>query len=86
MARSAFCPFSIGPRGCIGKALAYRIMRLTLARIIFTYEMRVAKGTSLGKVSAAALQCGITEGDFATKDVFTSHNKGPIVEFKQRVS
>ena len=43
-ASSAFCAFSIGPRGCIGKNLAYVEMTITLARTIFMYDMRKAVG------------------------------------------
>ncbi|KAK6062962.1 cytochrome P450 [Seiridium cupressi] len=38
----AMQPFSTGPRNCIGKNLAYAEMRLILARIIFSFDLRLA--------------------------------------------
>jgi cytochrome P450 len=35
-------PFSVGPRNCIGRNLAYAEMRLILARIIFSFDLRLA--------------------------------------------
>ncbi|GAP90439.1 putative cytochrome p450 [Rosellinia necatrix] len=40
--RDAFEPFSVGPRNCIGKNLAYAEMRLILAKIIFSFDMEIA--------------------------------------------
>ncbi|TGJ86238.1 hypothetical protein E0Z10_g2557 [Xylaria hypoxylon] len=39
----AFQPFSAGPRDCIGKNLAYAEMRLILAKIIFSFDIKVAE-------------------------------------------
>ncbi|KAI0409101.1 trichothecene C-15 hydroxylase [Xylaria palmicola] len=41
--RDAFEPFSVGPRNCIGKNLAYAEMRLILARIIFSFDIKIAE-------------------------------------------
>lgn len=41
-ALDAMQPFSLGPRNCIGKNLAYAEMRLILAKIIFNFDMRIA--------------------------------------------
>lgn len=35
-------PFSVGPRNCIGRNLAYAEMRLILAKIIYNFDMRLA--------------------------------------------
>ncbi|RPB27261.1 cytochrome P450 [Terfezia boudieri ATCC MYA-4762] len=37
-ARNAFAPFSIGPRNCIGRSLAYLELTLTLARTVWMYD------------------------------------------------
>lgn len=37
-------PFSIGPRSCIGKALAWAEMRVIVARIVWAFDIE-AKGT-----------------------------------------
>ncbi|TDZ68276.1 Trichothecene C-15 hydroxylase [Colletotrichum trifolii] len=40
--REAFQPFSVGPKGCIGKNLAYAEMRLILARMVWSFDMSIA--------------------------------------------
>lgn len=35
-------PFSMGPRGCIGKDLSYMEMRLVIARMIYSYDLKFA--------------------------------------------
>ncbi|KAK2016962.1 isotrichodermin C-15 hydroxylase [Colletotrichum eremochloae] len=40
----ALQPFSIGPRNCLGKNLAYAEMRLVLARIIYDFDIELAEG------------------------------------------
>ena len=42
VAKSAFTPFSVGPRACIGKNLAYAELLLALARTLFLYDIRLA--------------------------------------------
>ncbi|KAJ5724265.1 hypothetical protein N7488_002300 [Penicillium malachiteum] len=73
--RHAFCPFSIGPRGCIGKSMAFMEMRLTLARLVFLFDMTLAdrEGEDAG-------------GHLALVDHFTSAKNGPNVEFQKRIS
>ncbi|KAK8022078.1 cytochrome P450 [Apiospora rasikravindrae] len=39
----AMQPFSLGPRNCIGKNLAYAEMRLILAKIVYNFDMRIAE-------------------------------------------
>ncbi|KAK8061106.1 hypothetical protein PG997_015327 [Apiospora hydei] len=41
-ALDAMQPFSLGPRNCIGKNLAYAEMRLILAKIVYHFDMRIA--------------------------------------------
>ncbi|CAG7932528.1 unnamed protein product [Penicillium olsonii] len=72
-ARHAFCPFSIGPRGCIGKSMAFMEMRLTLARLVFLFDMSLAdrQGEDAG-------------GHLALTDHFTSAKNGPNVVFRRK--
>ncbi|KAL2193015.1 cytochrome P450 monooxygenase [Corynascus similis CBS 632.67] len=43
---AAFQPFSVGPRNCIGKNLAYVEMRVILARLIWNYDLALADAAS----------------------------------------
>ncbi|PGG99084.1 hypothetical protein AJ80_09416 [Polytolypa hystricis UAMH7299] len=74
VARRAFCPFSIGPRGCIGKGMALMELRLTLARVMFLFDVEFADSTGEDE-----------RGNFALVDHFTSQKNGPYVVFKKRV-
>lgn len=38
---AVFQPFSVGPRNCIGKNLAYAEMRLILARLLFDFDLEL---------------------------------------------
>lgn len=79
LAQSAFCPFSIGPRGCIGKGIAYLELSVALARVLWLYEMRLVpeKGErGIGK--------GEEEEEYKLIDCFVAHKDGPVVEFKVR--
>ncbi|KAJ4289927.1 hypothetical protein N0V88_006724 [Collariella sp. IMI 366227] len=77
VAQSAFCPFSIGPRGCIGKGLAYVEMSITIARVLFMYDVRRAAGV-VDPVGEEKV------GEFQMVDIFTSLKNGPMVEFRRR--
>ncbi|KAJ5951306.1 Cytochrome P450 E-class group I [Penicillium vulpinum] len=37
--KTAFQPFSFGPRNCLGKNLAYHEMRLILAKVLYNFEL-----------------------------------------------
>ena len=40
----AFEPFSLGRHKCIGQKLAWAIMRLTLAKLLFTFDLSLVEG------------------------------------------
>ena len=40
---SAFNPFSLGPRRCLGRSLAYLEMRLILAHLIWTFDFEATE-------------------------------------------
>ena len=84
LAQSAFCPFSIGPRGCIGKGLAYVEMTNTLARTMYLYDMRKAVGIVDPGEGKPGNEWGRHRpGEFQLVDTFTSAKNGPMVEFRK---
>ncbi|KAI0140025.1 cytochrome P450 [Hypoxylon sp. NC0597] len=86
LARAAFTPFSVGPRSCAGKPLAYTEISLTLARTLWYFDFELAPGP-LGKVGGGTL--GRTDGrgredEFQIQDVFGAYNDGPYLVFRPR--
>ncbi|CAG8981222.1 hypothetical protein HYALB_00013870, partial [Hymenoscyphus albidus] len=75
-AQSAFCAFSIGPRSCIGKNMAYMELTLALARVLFLFDFE--SGGELG------------EGKFGGEDIwdiqdqFIALKEGPMIKFTER--
>jgi cytochrome P450 len=83
-AHSAFCPFSVGPRGCIGKGLAYHEMTTTLARTLYLYDMRRAVGVKDPGEGRPQLGWGRhRESEYQLIDTFTSARDGPMIEFRR---
>lgn len=74
-ARRAFCPFSIGTRGCIGKTMAYNELSIALGRLCWLYEFR--------RFEQDDTPCDGPWGEYATRDVFLSEREGPLVEFRR---
>lgn len=83
-ARSAFCPFSIGSRGCIGKGLAYTELTVTLAKMLWLFDLRLAPGLKVGEGRIDLEYGRRRETEFQLRDGFTSQKDGPMVEFRRR--
>lgn len=45
--KKAFVPFSAGPRGCPGTNAAYMQLRLTLAKMIWSFDMELTNGDTV---------------------------------------
>jgi cytochrome P450 len=80
IAQKAFTPFSLGPRGCIGKGMAYMEMMIVMARVLMLFDIKVV-GT-LGEGSPDLEAGRRRKGDFQVKDCFISLKNGPMIEFK----
>jgi hypothetical protein len=80
----AFTPFSIGSRGCGGKAMAYLEASLTLAKTLWYLDFRRPEDIAISKVGES--RSGMSGGMpvFQVKDQFSSAHKGPILVFKLR--
>ncbi|KAH7370158.1 cytochrome protein [Rhexocercosporidium sp. MPI-PUGE-AT-0058] len=77
LAVSAFNPFSLGPRGCIGKGLALIELTLAMATLLVSYDIRMAGfGDEEGFVEFPEFRC---------YDHVTAAKKGPVLNFRRRV-
>jgi cytochrome P450 len=84
--REAFAPFSLGPRGCAGKSMAYLETSLVLAKTLWYFDFEAAPG-ELGNVGAGSpsLEEGRRKpGEFQLLDIFGSGHDGPYLTFKAR--
>ena len=82
----AFNPFSLGPRGCVGRGLAYMELSDTLAKLLWHLDLRKPEGP-LGKVGEG--RSWFRNGrhhvkEFQLVDHLTSIKDGPFVEFRRR--
>ncbi|OOF93017.1 hypothetical protein ASPCADRAFT_209658 [Aspergillus carbonarius ITEM 5010] len=74
--RQAFVPFSLGPRGCIGRNVAMLELEVSIARALWSYDLRLAPGTE---------QLGVGhEGEYKIKDNFVIGKEGPVLQFRTR--
>lgn len=86
LAQSAFCPFSIGPRGCVGKGLAMKEVMITMARMIWLYDMRLAPGEEKRGTGGPGMGLGRhRSGEQQITDMFVSQLDGPVVQFRRRI-
>lgn len=78
-AERAFCAFSTGIRGCVGKNLAYLELYLALGRLLYRTEMKYVGGKVIKNDGAPG-------GDtlYHLKDSFVSVKEGPIIRFRPR--
>lgn len=83
-AQSAYAPFSIGPRGCVGKALAMKEIMIVVGRLVWGYEMRIQEGTRKGEGEMGKGWGRERRGELQMRDLFVAKAEGPMVEFKAR--
>lgn len=79
---TAFRPFSIGSRGCPGKQLAYLEMGITMAKVLFLYDVRAVEDDKLGAGRSELMWGRRNEQEFQLWDIFVSIRNGPNVQFK----
>jgi cytochrome P450 len=77
LAQSAFCPFSVGPRSCIGKTVAMTELMLTMAVALFTLDFRF-DGDEQGSNLVSEPK------EFILQDFITARTDGPMIRFRSR--
>ncbi|KAH7066097.1 isotrichodermin C-15 hydroxylase [Paraphoma chrysanthemicola] len=85
LARKAFNPFSIGTRQCSGRVLAYMQLKLTLAHLLWRFDIREAEGER-GR-GGGGKEMGVgreREDEFQMRDALGFGRDGPMVEVRAR--
>jgi cytochrome P450 len=98
-ARSAFCAFSLGTRGCIGKGVAYLEVSLALAHLLWMYDISLGEeepsgggsgGETIpdgwkGKKSGKLRMERQHKDEYQLFDHFTADRDGPMVKFRAKM-
>lgn len=83
-ARSAFCPFSIGPRGCVGKTMAYHELMIVMGRVLWEFDIRLDDRSELRKASDGWKGFRQRADEYQLYDTFSSKSMGPQMQFRPR--
>lgn len=80
-----FCPFSLGQRSCLGKPLVYMELSITIARLVWEYDMRLAPEQYRSKEIEREVRRGERNAsEYQFQDWFLSNNESVMVEFRAR--
>lgn len=85
LAESAFCAFSTGSRGCVGKNMAWLEMRIVMAKTLWTFEIKKDPKSNLGGGSPTERPGRQREDQYQVYEMFVANRKGPMVQLKERV-
>ncbi|KAH7327080.1 cytochrome P450 [Rhexocercosporidium sp. MPI-PUGE-AT-0058] len=77
IAQKAFCAFSFGSRGCIGKNMAYMELMLAMARVLFLFDIETAGTLGEGEVRGDNVE-------WRLRDCFNASKEGPLIKFVER--
>ena len=83
-AHSAFCPFSVGARGCIGKNMAYMELSLALTYVLWNYDVRAKSGDHTGEGAPGNRWGRERQEEYQLFDHFVSERAGPMIELRAR--
>lgn len=81
---SCFTPFGAGRASCIGKHLAYQNMSYILARLVWTFNMRLDPGSTLGEGTGKGSWKRHRKDEFQLTNCFVGSQNGPMVQFRYR--
>ena len=82
-ARRAFCPFSLGSRGCLGKSLAYLEVKIALAHMLFRYDVREAEDERVGGGRPGGEYGRHRPDEYQLVECFGVDRDGPVVQFRK---
>lgn len=83
-AESAFSPFSRGVYACVGKNLAYLMLNITMAKLLYLFDFKVPDGNTLGEGAPELMWGRRVKNQFQLADSFVANNQGPMVQVRKR--
>ena len=83
-AESAFFPFSLGAQSCVGKKLAYLMLTIALARLLYLHDVKVPEGNTIGEGAPDLMWGRRNKNQFQLTDCFIAAKQGPMAQFKRR--
>ncbi|CZR70108.1 related to cytochrome P450 67 [Phialocephala subalpina] len=83
-AKAACAPFLVGPMNCIGKNMSYIALKLALAHLLFSNDLRVC-GELSGGGSDVAEEGRQRKNEYQMRDWILGFRDGPMVEIKTRL-
>lgn len=83
-ARSAFCAFSIGPRGCVGKTMAYQELMTVMGRVLWEFDIKLDDRSELRECSKMWKGRRQRADEYQLYDTFSSKSIGPQMQFRSR--
>ncbi|KAK4889667.1 hypothetical protein LTR27_011559 [Elasticomyces elasticus] len=82
---SAFAPFSLGHRSCLGKPLVYMELSIAIARLVWEYDIRLAPEQHRDDTTTKEIDQGLRHpAEYQYRDWFLSNNEGVHAEFRKR--
>lgn len=83
-AKVACSPFLIGPMNCIGKNMAYIALKMALAYVLFSFDLRIS-GELTGGGGKEQEEGRQRSGEYQMRDWILGFRDGPMVEVKARL-
>lgn len=78
--RNAFAAFSIGPRGCAGKPMAYQEASLVIAKTLWYFDFEEVAGDAKGNSRPTSDE----DNEYQLNDIVVSTHNGPWLNFSPR--
>lgn len=83
-AQAAFCPFSIGPRSCMAKNLAWAELTLTIARVLFLYDIRLPPNHCQDEPGCCSSVPMDQSPEYKLRAWVVAAKEGPSLQFRAR--
>lgn len=85
---AAYIPFLRGPRSCVGRSLAYWELLVTVAMVLWEFDLRAVDGSEAsvgGGESMLGMPGRNNPGEYQLLDRGTCGRVGPVLQFRRRV-